>query len=101
MKTKLKYVMKQNRKLLWVAKNIFGPSVINAWVVTMDFGSNSEKKEKLKRIAEKIDLAIADTDISYDSETIVFEFTGGARVYFSNSEWASFGSAGENYKELR
>ena len=102
MENEIKYIMKRDPKLLWVAKNICGPSVVNAWVATMHFDSDSvlDTNDELNTISGRLAITPADTDVSFDSETIVLEFTGGSRVYFSNSEWASFGIA-ENYKEIQ
>ena len=41
-----------------------------------------------------------DGELVWDNTTIVFEFSNGKRVAFSNSEWADMCSAGENYVEV-
>lgn len=93
------YVMIQSDKLLDYAKTFFGDVVLNAWVAScggsldyaIDYALKDSKSIKMH----------SDGDLEWNDTTIVFEFSNGKRVAFSNSEWAFISAAGDNYKEVK
>lgn len=74
-----KYHLK-SRKLLKIAKQIFGSLVISAYVENWD-------KSRLQRISKSFDET--SKIIHYDGDTIILQFSNGNLVRFTNSEWAN------------
>jgi len=74
----------KNRKLLAIAKTIFGDCVKSAYV------ANWEKESLQRRSKNLIEENKNNVGtLSYDSVDIVLQFSNGNLVEFRNSEWAS------------
>ncbi len=73
----------KNKKILTIAKNIFGDIVKNAYIAYFDKDLISGLVSSYKKLKDDSIL------LPYDSDDIVLEFSNGNLVKFSNSEWAS------------
>lgn len=93
--TGLAGVVQRDAQLLTRAKGVFGDVVTDAWVATFH-GKNSELAEAAKRLAQTAEnLVHSNTTepnagvLNFDACDIVLQFSNGAQVQFTNSEWAS------------
>jgi hypothetical protein len=94
------YIMIQSDKLLKYAKTIFGDVVVNAWVADDLILGRSAAIEAIYESSEAITVSRVG-DLDWSNILIVFEFSNGKKVAFSNSEWASISAVGEKYKEVK
>ena len=93
--TGLAGVVQRDAQLLAKAKTVFGDIVTDAWVATYH-GQLRELSEAEGRIAETAErlrrVQAADPNegvLSFDACDIILQFSNGAQVQFTNSEWAS------------
>ena len=83
------YILKENKSVTEIAKNIFGDIVCKVYYAGVHYGSIEEERV-ISTIDNEIKTAFnSDTSIDQDGRTIIIEFVNGRKVIFSNSEWGS------------
>jgi hypothetical protein len=81
-------ILKLDKNLTKMAKNIFGVGIVDsAYITTYNYG-NSSKVEIEERLGGDM-YKLVKEEINFDSKNIVIKFTNSKMVYFTNSEWGS------------
>lgn len=84
-----KYLLKEDKNMTKVAKNIFGDIVNNAYYAEINYSFIPEEETILKLDKLILNSVHKEEEIDQDAKVIVIEFINGKRVIFHNSEWGS------------
>lgn len=85
-----KLIIRENKKLLDAAKNLFGAElVVDAWLAVdaEDFYTAEDYKGQLDSQQERLN--VDDTKIDLDVISFVIKFVNGNCLEFTSSEWGS------------
>ena len=97
-------VLKRNKKLLQVAKTVFGNIVSTAYVAVSNYNSAdiTDGTRKLIKMSENAIEKLSNGSIDIDDTDIIIVFNNNSVVSFTCSEWATISAVSlENIKNKR